>query len=109
MLYSIHILLSASSSFFGGGVLLLQSMEVPKLGIKSEPQLLAYTTATAMRDPKCVCKLHCSLWQCHILNPLNEARDQTRILKDTSQVLNLLSHNGNPLSASSEIKKKKKM
>ena len=28
-------------------------------------------------------------------NPLSEARDQTRILVDTSQVLNLLSHNRN--------------
>ena len=26
-------------------------MEVPRLGIKSEPQLLAYTIATAMPDP----------------------------------------------------------
>ena len=29
-----------------------------------------------------------------ILNPLSEARDQTCILMDISQVLNLLSHNG---------------
>ena len=37
--------------------------------------------------------LHCSLWQCWILNPMSEARDGTRILMDTSWVLNLLSHN----------------
>ena len=36
-----------------------------------------------------------SLWQCQIFNPLSEARDQTHILMDTSQVLNPLSHNGN--------------
>ena len=27
--------------------------------------------------------LYCSLWQCRILNPLSEARDQTYILTDT--------------------------
>ena len=26
-------------------------MEIPRLGVKSELQLLAYTTATAMREP----------------------------------------------------------
>ena len=30
---------------------LLQHMEVPRLGVESEVQLLAYTTATAMQDP----------------------------------------------------------
>ena len=34
-----------------------------------------------------------------ILDPLSEARDQTRILMDTSRVLNSLSHNGNSGSA----------
>ena len=37
--------------------------------------------------------LHHSLWQCQLLNPLSEARDQTCILMDTSWVLNLLSQN----------------
>ena len=32
-----------------------------------------------------VCDLHHSSWQCWILNPLSEARDQTRVLMDTSQ------------------------
>ena len=36
-----------------------------------------------------------SSWQCWILNPLREDRDQTRILLDTSQVCNPLSHNRN--------------
>ena len=36
-------------------------MEVPRLGTESEWQLPAYTTATAMQDPNCICNLHCSL------------------------------------------------
>ena len=55
----------------------VQRMEVPRLGIKSELQLLAYTTATAMQDPSCICDLHHSSWQCHILNPLSKPRDGT--------------------------------
>uniref|UniRef100_A0A8D0QRP6 Origin recognition complex subunit 2 n=1 Tax=Sus scrofa TaxID=9823 RepID=A0A8D0QRP6_PIG len=70
-------------------------MEVPRLGVESELQLPAYTTATGMPDPSGVCDLHHSSQQRQILNPLSEARDQTCILMDTGQVLNLLSHNGN--------------
>ena len=55
-----------------------------RLGVKSELQLPAYTTAT--QDPSCVCDLHCSSWQRQILNPLSKARDQTHNLMDTSQV-----------------------
>ena len=33
-------------------------MEGPRLGVESELQLLAYTTATAMQDPSCVYNLH---------------------------------------------------
>ena len=54
-----------------------------------------YTTATAMLDPSHICNLCRRLQQCQIFNPLIEARDQTHILIDTSQVFNLLSHNGN--------------
>ena len=64
----------------------LQHMEVPRLGIKSEPQLLAYATATATQDPSQVCNLHHSSQQHRILIPLSKDRDQTRILMDTSQV-----------------------
>ena len=46
-------------------------------------------------DPSRICDLYHSWWQCQILNPLSEARDQTRIFMDTNQVLNPLSHNGN--------------
>ena len=38
-----------SFSFFGGE-LHSRHVEVPRLGVRSEPQLLAYTTATAMWD-----------------------------------------------------------
>ena len=58
-------------------------MEVPGLGVKSELQLPAYTTATAAQDPSPICDLHHSSQQPWILNPLSEARDQTCILTDT--------------------------
>ena len=58
----------------------LGHMEVPKLGSKSELQILAYATATAMQDTSLVCDLHHSSWQHWILNPLSKARDQTRVL-----------------------------
>ena len=61
-----------------------QHMEVPRLGIKSEIQLLA--TATATRDPSHVCDLHHSSWQHQILNPLSEARDRKCFLMNTSQI-----------------------
>ena len=61
-------------------------MEVPRLGGKSELQLLAYATATAVPDLIRACNLQHSSWQRRILNPLSEARDQTRILVVTSQV-----------------------
>ena len=70
-------------------------MEVPRLGIQSDLQLPAYTTATAMPDPSCNGDLHPSLWQCSLLNPLSEVRDQTHILMDTSWVLHPLSHTRN--------------
>ena len=61
-------------------------MEVPSLGVKSELLVLAYTTATAWGNPSCVYDQHHSSWQCWIINPLSEARDQTPILMDTSQI-----------------------
>ena len=59
--------------FFLGPHLL--HMEVPRLGVKCELQLPAYTTAVATWDLSGVYDLHHSSWQCQILNPLNEARD----------------------------------
>ena len=61
-------------------------MEVPKLGVKSELQPPAYTTATAMRDLSHICDLHCSSPQLWILNSLSQAKDQTCVLVDTNQV-----------------------
>ena len=61
-------------------------MDVPRLGISLELQLLAYTAATP--DPRYICNLRHSLWQCWILNPRSKAMD-------TGRVLNLLSHKGN--------------
>ena len=71
-------------------------MEVPRLGTELELQPPAYITATATWDPSHISDLRCSAQQCQILNPLSEARDQTRILMDTSRVLLLpLSPSGN--------------
>ena len=61
-------------------------MEVPRLGVESEPQLLAYTTATATWDPSRICDLHHSPWQCRIPNPLSKARNRICVLMDASQV-----------------------
>ena len=58
-------------------------MEGPRLRIELELQLLAYPTATATPDLSHICDLHHSSWQRRILNPLSEARDQTRIFTDT--------------------------
>ena len=51
-------------------------MEIPRLGVKSELQLLAYTAATATQDPGRVCTLHHSSWQHWIPDPLSKARDR---------------------------------
>ena len=50
-------------------------MEVPRLGVESELQLLATATAAAMPDLSHICNLYHILQQCWILNLLSEARD----------------------------------
>ena len=50
-------------------------MEVPRLGVILELQLLAHASATATQDPSHICELHCSSRQCWILNPLSGTRD----------------------------------
>ena len=73
-------------------------MEVPRLGVELELQLLAFTTATATTDLSHICDPHHSSRQRRIPNPLSEAKDQTRILMDTNRVCHLLSHDGNSLT-----------
>ena len=50
-------------------------MEVPRLEVKSEPQLLAYATVTAASDLSRICDLLRSSWQHWTLNSLSRARD----------------------------------
>ena len=69
-------------SFFCSSGLLSRPVEAPRLGVQSELQPPAYTTATAMRDPSRVCDLHHNSGQRRILNPLGEARDRTHVLMD---------------------------
>jgi len=64
----------------------MRHMEIPRLGVKTELSLLAYTTAIAMPDPSPVCELHLSSQQRWILNPLNEARERTCVLTDATQI-----------------------
>ena len=75
------------SSFFGFLLLLLlficlfvlelhlQYMDAPRLGVESELQLPAYTTATATQDLSRVCNLHQSSRQCWIFHPPSKAWD----------------------------------
>ena len=92
-----HICHSVISSllFFLG--LHLRHIDVPRLGVESELKLRTRSQPQANTGSE----LHLGTMsqlsgrQLWILNPLNEAREQTRILVDTCWVLNLLSHNGN--------------
>ena len=72
-------------------------MNVPRLGVKSEPQLPAYITATATWDPSHSCDLHHSSWQCQTPDPLREARDGTHILRDTSWICYHCATAGTPI------------
>ena len=73
--------------FFFFGLFVFPGLRhIPRLGVQSELQLLAYTTATATVDPSCVFNLHHSSRQCQILNPVSEARDQTHVLMDSSGI-----------------------
>ena len=73
----------------------LRHIEVPRLGVEWELQLLAYAPATATPDLSRVCNLRRSSRQYRILNPLSEAKDRTLILMEISQVRNPLRHSGN--------------
>ena len=52
-----------------------------------------------MPDPSCVCDLYHSSWQYRLLNPLSEAKDQTWVLMDASQILFCGATMGIPLIA----------
>ena len=60
-------------------------MEIPRLGVEWELQLLAYATAIATQHLSHIYNPYHRSWQCRILNPLSKARDQTLILMDASQ------------------------
>ena len=72
-----------------------QHTKVPRQGVESELYLPAYVMATATWDPSHIYDLPQSSQQCQILNPLNKARDRTRILMDTSRVPYRWATNGN--------------
>ena len=64
-------------------------MVVPREGVQVELQLPATVPApaTATQDPSLLFKLHHSSWQCQILNPLREARDQACKLMSPSGII----------------------
>ena len=75
----------------------LWRMEVSGLGVESELQLLAYVTATATECPSYICNLHTTAHHnTGSFNPRSEARDQTRILMDTSWVRYRWTTRGSP-------------
>ena len=73
-------------------------MEVPRLGVELELQLLAYATVTAMPDLSYLCNRHHGSWQCQIPDPLSEAKDQTQILMDASQIRFCCATTGTPIA-----------
>ena len=64
----------------------VEDMEVSRLGVESELQLVAKARATAMQDLNHVCNLYHGLLQRQILNSMTEARDQMCILMDPTWI-----------------------
>ena len=64
-------------------------------GLGSEPQLLAYTQPQQCRTQPATVTYTPAHGNARILNALSEARGQTHVLMDASQVCYLLSHDGN--------------
>ena len=56
----------------------LWHMKFPRLGVESELQLQAYTTARATLDPSCICNLCHSLQQHQTLNLVTETKHPHR-------------------------------
>ena len=82
--------------FFGFLELHSWHMEIPRLGVKSKLQLLAYARATTTPGPSLVCDLHHSLPQRGIADPLNKARGRTHVLMDTSWIYFRCTTKGTP-------------
>ena len=76
-------------------------MEVPRLEVQSELQLLAYTTATATQDRSCICEI-----LLHLATPdpnsLSKARDGNQVLMDTGQIRFRCATRGTPTLLVSE-------
>ena len=81
-----------------------QHMEVPRLGVELELQLPACTTATATLDLSHLCNLHLGSWQCQMTYTPSEAKDQTHIPADISQVHFHCTTTGTPRKAILKIK-----
>ena len=67
-----------------------------RLGVRSELQLPAHTTATVTWDPSTICNLCLSSWQCQILNPESEQGQGSHPHPHgpmPCRILNPLSHN----------------
>ena len=65
------------------GVMVLQNSKILLLGTVAAGLCHSHSS---MPDPSCFCGLYHTSRQCRILNSLSEARDQTCVLTDTSQV-----------------------
>ena len=72
--------------------------EVPRLGVESELQLPAYTTATATQELSCICDLQHRSQQCWIADPLSKAKDWTSVLMDTTWFCSCCATTGTPSS-----------
>ena len=92
----------ASPAFLSFG--LFRAMSTAYGSSQTKCQIRAIATAvrhshnTETLDPGWIYYLGHSSWQHRILNPLIKLGDRTCILMDTSWVLKLLSHNGNPIT-----------
>ena len=84
-IYLIYLFIYSFLSFVFLGLLPLH-MEVPRLGVQLELYLLAYARAAATWGLSHVCNLDHRSQQRQILNPLSEARDQTRNLIVTTRI-----------------------
>ena len=78
-------------------------MEVPRLGVTSELQLLACTRAAATWDPNRICNVHHSSQQHPIPAPVSEARDCTSVLMDAGRIRFHCPTRGTPNFTFSEI------